>query len=347
MVRSATALLAVLILSGFAAIQQVATHTVVVGDTLWDLAQEYYGNPFDWRRIWEANRSDVVDPNLILPGQVLTIPGREAAVTDVTVEAPPSSTPGPVPPRRRSMAEEPTVFHTDTTYMRAGVIRSEAAEYFAVPRDLVYSAPWVVPMEVDPAHTGTLDAFAGGVNISETPRSYDRVRLSFEGDAPRVGTQLQSFRVFKTILDVGQVVVPTGLVTVSEVDEHGAIGIVTKEYERVSLGDFVGPLPTYPLTLGQKAQDVASGPEAMIMGFSGRAVLQDIGAVAFLDQGMDDGVAVGDEFVLYNAEAGADAAEGRLQVVGVKSNMASARILNMNDVVFRQGVVVRLARKMR
>ncbi|HSG48551.1 MAG TPA: LysM peptidoglycan-binding domain-containing protein, partial [Longimicrobiales bacterium] len=152
MVRSATALLAVLILSGFAAVQQVATHTVVDGDTLWDLAQQYYGNPFDWRRIWEANRADVANPNLIVPGQVLTIPGREAAVTDVTVEAPPSRE--PIAPPRPSMAEEPTVFHTDTSYMRAGVVRSEAVQYFAVPRDLVYSAPWVEPFEVDPAHTG-------------------------------------------------------------------------------------------------------------------------------------------------------------------------------------------------
>lgn len=345
MVRSATALLAVLILSGFAAVQQVATHTVVDGDTLWDLAQQYYGNPFDWRRIWEANRADVVDPNLITPGQVLTIPGREAAVTDVTVEAPPARE--PVAPPVFSGAEERTVFHTDTSYMRAGVVRSEEARFLAVPRDLVFSAPWVVDFEVEPAHTGRLDGFAGGVNISETARSYDRVRLSFTGDVPGVGTQLQTFRVFNGIESVGQVVVPTGVVTISELDDRGAVGIITKEYERISLGDFVGPLPSYALSLGQSAQDVSGGPEAMIMGFAGRAVLQDIGAVAFLDLGMDDGVSVGDEFVLYSAEAGADEVDGLLQVVGVKANMASARILSMDDVVFRQGVVVRLARKMR
>jgi hypothetical protein len=345
MVRSATALLAVLILSGFAAVQQVATHAVVDGDTLWDLAQHYYSNPFDWRRIWEANRSEVADPNLILPGQVLTIPGREAAVTEVTVEAPPARE--PVAPPRRSMAEEPTIFRQDTMYMRAGVIRSEEVQYFAVPRDLVYSAPWIVGFDMDPAHTGVIESFAGGVNISETPRSYDRVRLSYRGDMPRVGAQLQIYRVFKSIDKVGQVVVPTGVVTVSEVMNDAVLGIITKEYQRVSLGDFVGPLPTYQLSLGQKAQQVATGPEAMIMGFAGRAELQDIGSVAFLDQGTDDGVGVGDEFVLFNAKAGAEAVEGRLQVVGVRSNTASARILTMDDVVFRQGVVVRLARKMR
>ncbi|HSG08060.1 MAG TPA: LysM peptidoglycan-binding domain-containing protein [Longimicrobiales bacterium] len=345
MVRSATALLAVLILSGFAAVQQVATHTVVDGDTLWDLAERYYSDPFDWRRIWEANRSDVADPNLIFPGQVLTIPGREATVTQVTVEAPPARE--PAAPSRRTTAEEPTVFRQDTSYMRAGVVRSEELDYFAVPRDLVYSAPWIVGFDVDPPHAGVIESLASNVNISQTPRGYDRVRLSYQGEVPRVGTQLQIFRVSNSIDAVGQVVVPTGVVTVSEVDDQGVVGIITKEYERVSLGDLVGPLPTYALSLGQKAEEVATGPEAMIMGFAGRAVLQDIGAVAFLDQGTTDGVAVGDEFVLYNARAGADEAEGRLQVVGVKSNTASARIVSMDDVVFRQGVVVRLARKMR
>ena len=345
MVRSATALLAVLILSGFAVVQQVATHTVVVGDTLWDLAQQYYGDPFDWRRIWEANRADVADPNLILPGQVLTIPGREASVTDVTVEAPPSAE--PAAPPRRSMAEEPTVFRQDTSYMRAGVVRSDALLHFAVPRDQVYSAPWVVGLEEVPTHLGAIEGFAGGANPSETARSYDRVRLSFLGDRPGVGDQFLVYRVFKSIENVGQVVVPTGIVTVSGLNDDGGVGIITKEYERISMGDFFGPLPSYSLSLGQQAQEVTGGPEAMIVGFSGGAELQDIGSVAFLDQGMDDGVAVGDEFVLFNSLPGAGGEEGRLQVVGVRPNMASARILSMDDVVFRQGIVVRLARKMR
>ena len=349
MVRSATALLAVLILSGFATLQQVATHTVVNGDTLWDLAEHYYANPFDWRRIWEANRTQIGDPNLILPGQVLSIPGREAAVTEVTVEAPAQAPQAaqPVAPPPRTGGEARTVFRQDTSLMRAGVVRSQAAGFYAVPRDLVYSAPWVTPFDRDPVNVGTLEEFAGGAGISRTPRSYDRGHLSIPGEAPGVGARLMTFRVFKSIESVGQVAVPTGIVTVSEVGDQGIIAVVTKEYERIGLGDFLAPLPAYTLGLGQTAQEVANGPEAMIMGFAGRAELQDLGSVAFLDLGADDGVGVGDEFVLYNAKAGADAVEGRLQVVGVKADMASARVLSMDDVVFRQGVVVRLARKMR
>jgi LysM repeat protein len=78
MVRSAAMILAALILPGIALAQQAqGSHTVVYGYTLWDLAQQYYQDPFDWRRIWEANRTDIADPNLILPGQVFVIPGTE------------------------------------------------------------------------------------------------------------------------------------------------------------------------------------------------------------------------------------------------------------------------------
>lgn len=342
MVRSAAALLAVLILTGFAAVQQVATHTVVDGDTLWDLAQRYYQNPFDWRRIWEANRAQVTDPNLILPGWVLNIPGREAAVSDVTVEGP------ALPPRPQgSIRDTRTVFFQDTTAIRGGVVRSEEVRFLAVPRDLVYAAPWLVPLDAEPESLGVMDDFAGGVNLSETPRGWNRVHLIFTGAAPPVGTQLLTFRTTRTIDGVGQVATPTGVVTLSETDGQEAVAIVTKEYDRMAMGDLLAPVPTYPLQLGQVAEPASGGGEAMIMGFADRAELKDLGAVAFLDLGSDQGVSIGDEFEYVNTLAGRDRVEGRLQVVGVKPGTAAARITSMEDVVFRQGIVVRLARKMR
>jgi nucleoid-associated protein YgaU len=50
------------------------TYTVVKGDSLSKIAQEYYGDANQWRKIFEANRDSIRDPDLIHPGQVLTIP---------------------------------------------------------------------------------------------------------------------------------------------------------------------------------------------------------------------------------------------------------------------------------
>jgi nucleoid-associated protein YgaU len=51
-----------------------AQHEVVAGDTLSALAQHWYGNAALWPRIFEANRNQILDPNLIFVGQVLRIP---------------------------------------------------------------------------------------------------------------------------------------------------------------------------------------------------------------------------------------------------------------------------------
>lgn len=51
------------------------TYTVKKGDCLWNIAKQYYGNGKDWSAIYNANKSVVGgNPNLIYPGQVLTIP---------------------------------------------------------------------------------------------------------------------------------------------------------------------------------------------------------------------------------------------------------------------------------
>src|SRR5215467_856601 len=48
--------------------------TVQPGDTLSAMAQKWYSDPNQWPRIFEANRNQIVNPNLIFPGQVLRIP---------------------------------------------------------------------------------------------------------------------------------------------------------------------------------------------------------------------------------------------------------------------------------
>lgn len=50
------------------------TYTVVKGDSLSKIARRELGDATLWPRIFEANRSIIKDPDLIHPGQVLTIP---------------------------------------------------------------------------------------------------------------------------------------------------------------------------------------------------------------------------------------------------------------------------------
>ncbi|MGH3090465.1 MAG: Gmad2 immunoglobulin-like domain-containing protein [Rubrobacteraceae bacterium] len=51
-----------------------AQHEVESGETLSEIAAQFYGDPQRWRRIFAANRDQIEDPEVIVPGQALRIP---------------------------------------------------------------------------------------------------------------------------------------------------------------------------------------------------------------------------------------------------------------------------------
>ncbi len=55
-------------------VEQQRSYTVVAGDSLSKIAKREYGDATKWRAIFEANKDKIKDPDLIHPGQVLTLP---------------------------------------------------------------------------------------------------------------------------------------------------------------------------------------------------------------------------------------------------------------------------------
>ena len=53
------------------------TWTVKPGDTLSHIAQQVYGKASHWHAIFDANRDQLDDPDLIRPGQVLQLPSTD------------------------------------------------------------------------------------------------------------------------------------------------------------------------------------------------------------------------------------------------------------------------------
>jgi nucleoid-associated protein YgaU len=50
------------------------TYVVTKGDSLSAIAKREYGDVKEWRRIYDANRDIIKDPDLIYPGQTLRLP---------------------------------------------------------------------------------------------------------------------------------------------------------------------------------------------------------------------------------------------------------------------------------
>lgn len=50
------------------------TYEVKGGDSLSKISLQFYGDANQWRKIYEANRDQIKDPDLIYPGQTFVIP---------------------------------------------------------------------------------------------------------------------------------------------------------------------------------------------------------------------------------------------------------------------------------
>ncbi len=67
------------------------------GDTLWSIAQRFYGDGFMWPHIYDANKSQIHDPNEIYQGQKLTIPGKAAKAPQMAQRSAPKMAQSPAP----------------------------------------------------------------------------------------------------------------------------------------------------------------------------------------------------------------------------------------------------------
>lgn len=91
------------------------TYTVQAGDCLWSLAEQYYGDGSLYKRLAAAN-PEITNPNLIYPGQVLTIPPADnlpAANADS--------------PSVKAAAGTKTVYDADAARWRVQLAKEQAA----------------------------------------------------------------------------------------------------------------------------------------------------------------------------------------------------------------------------
>jgi hypothetical protein len=376
MSRSARLLIVQLVLLaapsfGDAALSAQDAHTVVRGNTLWDLARSYYGDPFQWTRIYEANRDRIQNPDLIYPGQALRMPGADGTVTEITV-APADDPEPPLQPAEPSAAEPPVAGGDPQEPLPGRVSTGDAPLAFGnaagiggatrpepeprtpppprttIPEDLVAAAPFVIPEGAEAPRIGRIVGYAGAEEVRaprSTARLYDRMSLAREGGTLAPGSRLQSYRLGAVVPGVGRVAHPTGVLVVEAAGADTPVGEIVVQLGALRVGDLVRPLPTSGLQPGVEPARVADGLRATVVAVAEDHVLQNIGDHLFIDVGRER-TSIGDHFVPEMPGGDPAHPEGRLQVVAVQDGFATLRIVNIVNPVFETGLAVRQVRRM-
>ncbi|MEJ2540604.1 MAG: LysM peptidoglycan-binding domain-containing protein, partial [Gemmatimonadota bacterium] len=214
-------------------VPEAGQHVVVVGNTLWDLAATFYGDPFQWPRIYEANTDRIEDPHWIYPGQIFLIPDGEGNLHEVRVVAgDPGLQPGGVADAGGRSSGSPQVGEPERTKFwpdTMAAVRARQAtlqQWQAVPEGVFYAAPFLDFSEGGDA-LGRISGFEG-LEESGTPRDalvmYDRVLLELDGDMPAPGSRLQAYSLSDPRETMsGRVARPTGVVTVLHRSRDGRI----------------------------------------------------------------------------------------------------------------------------
>jgi hypothetical protein len=360
-----------------AAAQDTSTqsHTVREGDTLWDLARQYRGDPFLWPDIYRMNTSVVEDPHWIYPGELLQLAGTEAvasvpaedtpvppadssgapaaestAVVDQVAESPTVGTEAaePTPASLASLTEagaeaydsEP-LFGRRARHTMQETLKSYTEEsYRAVRRSEFYSSGFLTERQKLPF--GKVLGPVTPPQIRAAPRNTNAMPYSIiavsapKGASYQVGDSLLVVHLGREIGKLGDVVLPSGIVQVTDTADGKYLARVMAVYGPIRGGQSVLPLEKFSEMGRARATPVSSGVKARLLGGSGRQDLKTPQMVVFLDKGRNDGVALGDLFEvrrqperLSDGTIRVDEVMATLQVVHVRERSATARLLNV------------------
>ena len=277
-------------------------YVVKKGDTLWGISKDLLQDPLLWPRLWEKNPA-VKDPNLIYPGDRLTLPGKEIAPAPAAespkaepakekAEAPPAVPPPAAPPAALKPAPAPAV---------AKPVEPPAP---LLSRDAVVCSPALMT-----------EAMVESVGIGSIVRSVDnRNLISMEdlvgvrvnanvalnpGDRLAVVRPAQRLIHPRTGLPISRVLYILGMVEVKEARDRVVLGRVSYSCGAMGIGDLVMPYTPAQFPEGKIAQPTQRSVEGVVVdSLRGERLIGMLQAV-FLDVGAVQGVGPGDVFGIY------------------------------------------------
>jgi len=326
---------------------QETTHMVKEGDTLWDIAGFYYQNPFLWPYIWRANLTNIADPHWIYPEQVFVIPpSPEEALAEVPEEMP-EEVPVYVPEEEVTTipsALEPTTEVISVVKGKEHIFSEEIVHRagFIVDEDMPY---WGKIIGTEPVDQKVITSFkkiyidrAEGIEIDSKLTIYRPGNVITH---PKTGKKL------------GKEIIVLGKASVEAVGEEGSRCKVIASYDIIKEGDFVTPYE--PVLAPEKVELIPTTKEieGYVVEVKTERKLTPPHIFAFIDQGEQAGIAVGDVFDVYQERnvGGKDMPDfniGKIQVISVFSEASVGLVLAAREPIsMKRGERCRLASEAR
>ena len=284
------------------------------------------------------------------PRELVVVQPEQTLVGDVAVDPPPTDEVQPSLVRTRPNLERDrrSRFYRDP--LTAAVSREAVnrPDELWVPRSASWSAEWLGPASLEEVEfDGVIESFVTE-SVLRTGLPYTSVRMDLEsGFRVRLGDALQIFRPARVNPELGVVLRPVGVLSVTRVAPNLVEGVVLEVYGLVHEGDYLRPAPAFDLRPGQVPEMVTRRTAATVIEFGEIHQLYGLRQVAILDKGSRDGVDIGDDYVAYSGDGSTEEVVGRLRVVLTGEETSSAAIVTLEAPVFEIGTAIHLERKMR
>jgi hypothetical protein len=265
-------------------------HTVVRGDTLWDISGKFLKHPWCWPHVWGMNKEDIKNPHWIYPGQIVyfdRVAGR-LRLGKPTGEG--GDTSGVPTVRVSPQVRMQGVGKEAIPAIPSNVIEPFLSQPLIVEEDELKDTPRIMATQEQHVYLGKND------------RAY--VRGDLKG-----GTSFQVFRPAKPLKDpeTGKVLAweaaylgTVKLERAAKADNEAHSFIVVSSKEEMGEGDRLMPVPPTPI-LNYMPHAPVQPVDAHVISIYGGVSQAGQNQVVTINRGKEEGLDVGTVLQLYRA----------------------------------------------
>jgi len=264
------------------------------GDTLWDLAGKWFGDPFLWPQIWDENRY-ILDSHWIYPGDPLVVPGQPTVVPDEgpppVADLPPAVdvTPEPAPEPVPTLPEPAPLLPVATTSELhcSGYISAEAQ----------LPGPMIAGQDLERRALGEGDVIF---------LNQGRNQGLHAGDTLRIRRWTGAVLHPSTGEEIGTLVRRMGKARILLAHDNTSTAVIEMSCEDIGVGDELVPWKEIPTPMMSELPPFdrldptpTGGPAGQIVAARDNNWVLGKGHVIHTDLGQHTGVSPGDVLLLY------------------------------------------------